>query len=49
MSERITRKSYCRFCLSFCGLEVDYDFSGNPTKIRGDSNHPLSKGYTCTD
>ena len=48
MSERITKKSYCRFCLSFCGVEINYDPNGTPIKVSGDSNHPLSKGYTCS-
>ena len=42
-----TKKSYCRFCLAFCGIEVDFDGNNLPTKVRGDPSHPLSKGYTC--
>lgn len=48
MPERITKRSYCRFCLSFCGVEINYDSNGIPIKVSGDSNHPLSKGYTCS-
>ena len=43
----MTKKSYCRFCLAFCGIEVDFDSNNLPTNLRGDSTHPLSKGYTC--
>ena len=43
----MTKKSYCRFCLAFCGIEVDFDANNLPTKVRGDSTHPLSMGYTC--
>lgn len=42
-----TRKSYCRFCLSFCGIKVEFDSQMQPMRISGDSEHPISKGYTC--
>jgi anaerobic selenocysteine-containing dehydrogenase len=41
------KKSYCRFCLSFCGIEVKFDGKGLPQRILGDSENPISKGYTC--
>jgi anaerobic selenocysteine-containing dehydrogenase len=42
-----SKKSYCRFCLSFCGIKIDFDADGIPKKVVGDSDHPVSKGYTC--
>jgi anaerobic selenocysteine-containing dehydrogenase len=42
-----TKKSYCRFCLSFCGVKVDFDAAGVPQRVLGDPDHPVSKGYTC--
>lgn len=43
----MTKKSFCRFCLSFCGVEIDFDSVGKPVKVRGDRDHPVSKGYCC--
>lgn len=41
-----TVRSFCRICTSLCGILVDVD--GNAvTRVRGDREHPLSKGYTC--
>jgi len=43
-----TRKTYCRFCLGCCGIEVDVDrSSGKPVALRGDPDNPLTGGYTC--
>ena len=41
-----TKKTFCRFCLSCCGLEVDVD-EGVAVALRGDTSNPLSAGYTC--
>lgn len=41
-----TKKSFCRFCHVFCGLEVDID-GGRIVAVRGDTEHPGSQGYTC--
>ncbi|MET0365701.1 MAG: molybdopterin dinucleotide binding domain-containing protein [Sphingobium sp.] len=40
------RRSYCKICTNQCGvmIEVDGDQIG---RIKGDFDHPLSKGYTC--
>ena len=41
-----TRKSFCRFCHVFCGVEVDIE-DGRVVDIRGDRDNPVSQGYTC--
>ncbi len=41
-----TRKSFCRFCHAFCGLEVDVD-GDEIVAVRGDPDHAVSQGYTC--
>lgn len=41
-----TRKSYCRLCHAYCGIEVDVE--GNTVlAVRGDKENALSQGYTC--
>ena len=47
MGISIIKNSYCRFCLSFCGIKVSFDEQGIPLRVFGDSNHPVSKGYSC--
>ncbi|MCP4297063.1 MAG: molybdopterin-dependent oxidoreductase [Proteobacteria bacterium] len=39
-------KTTCRFCLVKCGMLVETR-NGKVTGIRGDKDHPLSKGYLC--
>lgn len=46
MPETITHRSYCRVCTCQCGLLVDVA-DGRVVKVRGDREHPYSKGYTC--
>lgn len=41
-----TRKTYCRFCLGCCGIEVDLE-DGRLVSLRGDTSNPLTGGYTC--
>jgi anaerobic selenocysteine-containing dehydrogenase len=41
-----TVRSFCRICTSVCGILVDVD-GEMVTRVRGDREHPLSKGYTC--
>ena len=48
MPEAQFKKSYCRFCLSFCGVIIEHDSKGIPIKVSGDRAHPLSQGYTCS-
>ena len=33
--------------MSFCGIKINFDASGVPIKVIGDTDHPISKGYTC--
>jgi anaerobic selenocysteine-containing dehydrogenase len=41
-----THYTFCRICEASCGLEVEV--RGNRvTKIRPDSEHPVTKGYAC--
>ncbi|MCU1460224.1 MAG: putative dehydrogenase [Acidimicrobiales bacterium] len=44
MSEE--RASYCRICAASCGILVDVD-GDRVVGVRGDPDHPASKGYTC--
>lgn len=41
-----THRTYCRICIALCGMEVTVD-EGVITSIRGDTSHPLSRGYLC--
>lgn len=41
-----TKRTYCRICMVHCGLLVDV--AGDQiVKVRGDRDHPLTRGYTC--
>jgi predicted molibdopterin-dependent oxidoreductase YjgC len=39
-------RSFCRTCLASCGLKVTV-VGDRVEVIRGDTEHPLSAGYTC--
>ena len=39
--------TYCRICEAACGLEVTYDSAGQPSQLRPDKAHPVSKGFAC--
>ncbi|WP_308165098.1 molybdopterin-containing oxidoreductase family protein [Nocardia noduli] len=41
-----TVRSFCRICTSVCGIVVEVE-GDVVTRVRGDREHPLSKGYTC--
>ncbi len=41
-----TVRSFCRVCTSVCGILVDVD-GDDVVRVRGDQDHPLSRGYTC--
>jgi anaerobic selenocysteine-containing dehydrogenase len=41
-----TKKSFCRFCHAFCGIEVDVE-SNRVLAVRGDPDNAVSQGYTC--
>ena len=38
--------SFCRICAAACGIVVTVD-EGQVVKVRGDAEHPVSRGYTC--
>lgn len=42
-----THKTFCKICSAYCGIEVDVQDEQIIT-IRGDKDHPMSKGFTCT-
>src|ERR1022692_496507 len=44
--ETQTIKSFCRICTAICGIVVDV-VGDEVVRVRGDKEHPLSKGYTC--
>lgn len=39
--------SYCRICAAACGIVVSID-ADRVTRVRGDDEHPMSRGYTCS-
>jgi anaerobic selenocysteine-containing dehydrogenase len=41
-----TRKSFCRFCHAFCGVEVDVE-DNRVLAVRGDPDNAVTQGYTC--
>ncbi|HEX5360407.1 MAG TPA: molybdopterin-dependent oxidoreductase, partial [Fluviicoccus sp.] len=41
-----TQTTACILCSRNCGLTVEIE-NGKFTRIRGDDNHPVSKGYIC--
>jgi anaerobic selenocysteine-containing dehydrogenase len=40
------KRTYCRVCMSHCGLVAEVQ-GERILKIRGDQEHPITKGYTC--
>ncbi len=39
-------RSFCRICAAACGIVVTVD-GEQVVRIRGDADHPVSRGYTC--
>jgi anaerobic selenocysteine-containing dehydrogenase len=39
--------TYCRICAAACGIAVTVD-GDRVLKVRGDAEHPVSRGYTCS-
>jgi len=39
-------RSFCRICTAICGVVVDVE-GDQVVRVRGDRDHPVSKGYTC--
>src|SRR5687767_6833883 len=47
MADEITEhRSFCRFCQALCGIVVRTK-GDEVLDVRGDAEHPLSRGYTC--
>src|SRR4051812_24757928 len=46
MADTKTVPSYCRICPALCGVLVDV-VGDRVVAVRGDRDHPLSRGYTC--
>ena len=42
-----TRRSFCRICVAYCGIQAEVDDTGRLLSVRGDADHALSRGYTC--
>jgi anaerobic selenocysteine-containing dehydrogenase len=40
------QRSYCRFCISLCGIIVSTQ-GDRVVNVAGDPDHPVSQGYTC--
>lgn len=41
-------RSFCRICAAACGILVDVDVENvTVLRVRGDAEHPISRGYTC--
>jgi anaerobic selenocysteine-containing dehydrogenase len=45
-AEERTVRSFCRLCSAFCGILIDVE-GDQVLRVRGDPDHPLSRGYTC--
>jgi len=41
------RPTFCRICSAACGIVVTIE-GQHVVKVRGDADHPLSRGYTCS-
>lgn len=39
-------RTYCRICAAACGIVATVE-GDTVTKVRGDAEHPVSRGYTC--
>lgn len=40
-------RGFCRFCIALCGIRVTTD-GDRVVSVKGDPQHPASRGYTCT-
>lgn len=40
-------KSFCRFCMPFCGTRVTLDEEDHVVQVRGDRDDLMTKGYAC--
>jgi len=46
MSNTQVKKTHCQYCSNVCGVLVDVE-DGRVTNIRGNPDHPLTRGFTC--
>jgi len=46
VSSRSEHRSFCRICAALCGIVVTVD-GDQVVQVRGDPEHPFSRGYTC--
>ena len=42
----VEHHTFCRFCIALCGVIVSTQ-GDQVLHVRGDRNHPVSRGYTC--
>ncbi len=42
-----TERAFCRICLGHCGMVLTVDEADHIVDIRGDRDHPLTRGYAC--
>ena len=42
----VTKRTYCKLCMVHCGLVAELD-GERVIRVRGDFDHPLTRGYTC--
>ena len=40
-------KGFCRICLGHCGMQLTINEDDRIVDIRGDKDHPLTRGYAC--
>ena len=45
--EARTVRAFCRICLGHCGVVLTVDAQDIIADIRGDREHPLTRGYAC--
>ncbi|MFC1995904.1 hypothetical protein ACFLVM_03435 [Chloroflexota bacterium] len=43
----MVKKVSCSFCASRCGVLLHID-NGRITKVQGNPEHPVSRGWTCS-
>jgi anaerobic selenocysteine-containing dehydrogenase len=43
---QVEERSFCRICNAMCGIVVTLE-GDRVVRVRGDAEHPLSRGYTC--
>jgi anaerobic selenocysteine-containing dehydrogenase len=46
VTARREQRSFCRLCAAVCGIVVTTE-DDRVVRVRGDADHPVSRGYTC--